>query len=206
MEMNRIEIKRGMVFLLDMKDMGGIGSEQKESTTGSNLRPCVIIQNNVGNKFSPCTIVALATSKINKAKLPTHVLLNKELGIEKDSVLMLEQIKTVDTRRLKHFCCMLPPDKMKELNKALEVSVEVGEAGEMLKGREIKIIKEKVTVIEELDIVIKSWLHKNKPVELIYEFIEERKARLEELKQFCEKNHIDYNIYYNDEIMSKKAV
>ena len=76
-------IKRGMVFLLDMTGMGAIGSEQGESVKGS-LRPCVIIQNDIGNRFSPTVVVALITSKMTKAKIPTHIRLDREKMAEID--------------------------------------------------------------------------------------------------------------------------
>ena len=91
-------IKRGDIFYADLRPV--VGSEQ------GGIRPVLIIQNNVGNRHSPTVICAAITSKMNKAKLPTHIEINAELyGIEKDSVILLEQLRTIDKRRLKDKVC-----------------------------------------------------------------------------------------------------
>ena len=93
-------IKRGDIFYADLRPV--VGSEQ------GGIRPVLIIQNNVGNRHSPTVICAAITSKMNKAKLPTHIEINAELyGIEKDSVILLEQLRTIDKRRLKDKVCHL---------------------------------------------------------------------------------------------------
>ncbi|MFY9436891.1 MAG: type II toxin-antitoxin system PemK/MazF family toxin, partial [Limnochordia bacterium] len=86
-------IRRGDIFYANLNPV--IGSEQ------GGVRPVLIIQNNIGNKYSPTTIIAAITSKIKKAKLPTHVELSAaEFNLEKDSVILLEQLRTIDKRRL----------------------------------------------------------------------------------------------------------
>ncbi len=86
-------VKRGEVYFADLNPV--VGSEQ------GGQRPVIIVQNNVGNKYSPTVIVAAITAKISKAKLPTHVEVRKdEVGLLKDSVILLEQIRTIDKRRL----------------------------------------------------------------------------------------------------------
>ena len=96
-------IKRGDIFYADLRPV--VGSEQ------GGIRPVLIIQNNVGNRHSPTVICAAITSKMNKAKLPTHIEINAELyGIEKDSVILLEQLRTIDKRRLKDKVCHLDSD------------------------------------------------------------------------------------------------
>ena len=86
-------IKRGDIFYADLRPV--VGSEQ------GGIRPVLIIQNNVGNRHSPTVICAAITSKMNKAKLPTHIEINAELyGIEKDSVILLEQLRTIDNHAL----------------------------------------------------------------------------------------------------------
>jgi toxin-antitoxin system, toxin component, mazF family len=98
-----------------------IGSEQ------GGIRPVLIVQNDVGNKHSPTIIVAAITSKQNKAKLPTHIELSaKRYDMERDSVILLEQLRTVDKRRLKDRVCHLDEDMMRQVNKGLMISLELG--------------------------------------------------------------------------------
>lgn len=93
--MTDIGIKRGDIFYADLRPV--VGSEQ------GGIRPVLILQNNMGNKHSPTTIVAMLTSKISKKELPTHITLHKEdaKGLPKDSVILCEQIRTIDKRRIK---------------------------------------------------------------------------------------------------------
>lgn len=108
-------IKRGDIFYADLRPV--IGSEQ------GGVRPVLIIQNDTGNKHSPTVICAAITSKMNKAKLPTHVEINAErYGIVKDSVILLEQVRTIDKSRLKEKVCHLDQDIMEKIDKALLIS------------------------------------------------------------------------------------
>lgn len=108
-------IKRGDIFYGDLSPV--IGSEQ------GGVRPVLVIQNDIGNKYSPTVIVAAITSQINKAKLPTHVELAAEsYGITKDSVILLEQIRTIDKKRLKERIGHLSEELMKQVDIALQVS------------------------------------------------------------------------------------
>ena len=111
-----MEIKRGDIYYADLNPV--IGSEQ-----GGN-RPVLVIQNNVGNKYSPTIIVSAITSKIYKAKIPTHIELSaKEYGLPKDSVILLEQLRTIDKMRLKEKIASLDDEKMQKVNNALEISL-----------------------------------------------------------------------------------
>ncbi len=111
-------MKRGDVFYADLRPV--IGSEQ------GGIRPVLIIQNDIGNKHSPTVICAAITSKMNKAKLPTHIELSSELyNMDKDSVVLLEQLRTIDKKRLKDKICHLDGEIMKRVNKALEISLEL---------------------------------------------------------------------------------
>jgi mRNA interferase MazF len=95
-----------------------VGSEQ------GGVRPVIIIQNDIGNKYSPTVIVAAITSQINKAKLPTHVEISSiEYGLNKDSVVLLEQIRTLDKKRLKEKIGHMKDDDMALVDEALLVSV-----------------------------------------------------------------------------------
>ena len=111
-------IKRGDVFYADLRPV--IGSEQ------GGIRPVLIIQNDIGNKHSPTVICAAITSKMNKAKLPTHIELEAErYQMVKDSVILLEQLRTIDKKRLKDKVCHLDDEIMKQVGEALRISLEL---------------------------------------------------------------------------------
>ena len=112
------KVKRGEIYYADLSPV--IGSEQ------GGIRPVLIVQNDTGNKHSPTVIVVAITSKMNKAKLPTHIeLSSKKYGIVKDSVILLEQIRTIDKSRLKEKVCHLDEDVIKRIDKALSISLSL---------------------------------------------------------------------------------
>ena len=109
-------IKRGDLYYADLSPV--VGSEQ------GGLRPILIVQNDTGNKYSPTVIAAAVTSSMTKAKLPTHIeLAANSFGLVKDSVVLLEQIRTLDKRRLKEKIGELNNDKMNKVNTALLISL-----------------------------------------------------------------------------------
>ena len=109
-------VKRGDIFYADLSPV--IGSEQ------GGVRPVLIVQNDIGNKYSPTVIVVAITSQINKAKLPTHLEISaKEFGLAKDSVVLLEQIRTLDKQRLKDKIGKCRPRFMEKVDKALYISL-----------------------------------------------------------------------------------
>ena len=111
-------MKRGDVYYADLRPV--VGSEQ------GGIRPVLIIQNDVGNKHSPPVICAASTSKMNKAKLPTHIELSTEqYDMDKDSVILLEQLRTIDKKRLKDKVCHLDARIMQKVNRALMISLEL---------------------------------------------------------------------------------
>ncbi len=113
--MSSVNVKRGDVFYADLSPV--VGSEQ------GGVRPVLIVQNDIGNKYSPTVICAAITSQINKAKLPTHIEIDaQKYGLIKDSVILLEQIRTVDKKRLKEKVCHLDQEMMQKVNHALEIS------------------------------------------------------------------------------------
>ena len=113
-------IKRGELYYADLSPV--VGSEQ------GGVRPVLVVQNDVGNKYSPTVIAAAVTSRINKAKLPTHIELNAvDYGLSKDSVVLLEQIRTLDKKRLKERIGELPLQTMKKVNVALLISLGFNE-------------------------------------------------------------------------------
>ena len=111
-------IKRGDIFYADLRPV--VGSEQ------GGIRPVLIIQNDIGNKHSPTVICAAITSKMNKAKLPTHIEIDSsEYAIVKDSVILLEQLRTIDKRRLKDKVCHLDKCILQKVDHALGISLEL---------------------------------------------------------------------------------
>ena len=111
-------IKRGDIYYADLRPV--VGSEQ------GGVRPVLIIQNDVGNKHSPTVICAAITSKMNKAKLPTHVELNtRRCAMVKDSVILLEQLRTIDKQRLKEKICHIDEELLRKVDTALMVSLEL---------------------------------------------------------------------------------
>ena len=111
-------IRRGDIYYADLRPV--VGSEQ------GGVRPVLIIQNDVGNKHSPTVICAAITSKMNKAELPTHVELNtRRCDMVKDSVILLEQLRTIDKQRLRERICHIDDELLERVNRALMVSLEL---------------------------------------------------------------------------------
>ena len=111
--MTVIKCKRGQIYFADLSPV--IGSEQ------GGMRPVLIIQNDIGNQHSPTTIVAPITSAQTKRKIPTHI----DCAVFKDSIILCEQIKCIDKRRLKNHICSLDENTMAQVDKAIRISLEV---------------------------------------------------------------------------------
>ena len=112
-------VKRGDIYYADLSPV--VGSEQ------GGIRPVLVLQNDIGNKYSPTVIAAAITSQINKAKMPTHIeLAAKDYGLNKDSVILLEQIRTIDKRRLREKIGRIDDGLMASVNNALSISFGLG--------------------------------------------------------------------------------
>lgn len=112
-------VKRGDIYYADLSPV--VGSEQ------GGVRPVLVIQNDIGNKYSPTVIAAAITSRINKAKMPTHIELTaKDYGLNKDSVILLEQIRTIDKKRLREKIGRIDDGLMDSVNAALSISFGLG--------------------------------------------------------------------------------
>ncbi|MBQ9429739.1 MAG: type II toxin-antitoxin system PemK/MazF family toxin [Clostridia bacterium] len=110
-----MSVRRGDIYYADLSPV--VGSEQ------GGLRPVLIVQNDVGNRYSPTVIAAAITSKMSKARLPTHIdIYADRVGLARDSVVLLEQIRTIDKRRLKEKMGHLDERMMNEVNAALSIS------------------------------------------------------------------------------------
>ena len=117
-----MEIRRGDIFYADLSPV--VGSEQ------GGVRPVLIIQNNVGNKYSPTIIAGAITSQLTKAKLPTHIEVKKgQFGLPKDSVILMEQLRTLDKRRLREKLGTLDRDTQRKVDKAILISLGFAENG-----------------------------------------------------------------------------
>ena len=122
-----MNIRRGDIFYADLRPV--VGSEQ------GGIRPVLIIQNDVGNRHSPTVICAAITSKMNKAKLPTHVEIQAGRDqIVRDSVILLEQLRTIDKRRLKDRVCHLDDEMLTRVDRALQVSLELSASDQQEAG------------------------------------------------------------------------
>ena len=116
--MKAVIIRRGDIYYADLRPV--VGSEQ------GGVRPVLIIQNDVGNRHSPTVICAAITSRMNKAKLPTHVELNRgSCDMIRDSVILLEQVRTIDKQRLKEKICDIDGELLQKVNEALMISLEL---------------------------------------------------------------------------------
>ena len=114
-----MSVRRGEIYYADLSPV--VGSEQ------GGVRPVLIVQNDVGNKYSPTVIAAAITSQKEKSKLPTHIEINAQnCGLAKNSVVLLEQIRTIDKKRMKERMGMLDEDAMYQVNSALSISFGLG--------------------------------------------------------------------------------
>ena len=112
---SNIPVKRGEIYYADLSPV--VGSEQ------GGIRPVLIIQNDVGNRYSPTVIAAAITSQRDKAKLPTHIELSAQsCGLQKDSTVLLEQVRTIDKKRLRERMGEITPETMNSINSALSIS------------------------------------------------------------------------------------
>ena len=190
-------IIRGDILYANMGE--GIGSEQ------GGIRPVICIQNNVGNKFSPTIIVAPLTSQQNKTKLPTHVEINEEgdTGLGKQSIVLLEQIKTLDKRRLLQKIGNCSQKTINNIDKALMISlgIEINKSNVIdniniynnnrVEKFDINRANNIGTSINKLENFINE--HYN---EVLIDIEDSIKMHLYELQNYCNKYQVDYRFYY----------
>lgn len=114
-----MKIKRGEIYYADLSPV--VGSEQ------GGIRPVLVVQNDMGNKYSPTVIAAAITSQKDKATLPTHIALPKGGGLQKESMVLLEQVRTIDKQRLRERMGEVEPEVMNQINRALQISFGLGD-------------------------------------------------------------------------------
>lgn len=194
-KINNMICKRGEIFYSDLN--GNMGSEQ------GGIRPVLIIQNDTGNRYSPTVIVAVLTSQINKAKIPTHIELSaKEFGLSKDSVILFEQIRTLDKRRLKEKICTLDEFTMKRVDNAIMVSLynqKPKTTFERLTKENQDYIVNKLNIIKECDTVLRFLTRVNGHKKDI-DIAEDEKFEAENaLMSFCYKHGLNCDEFYTQE-------
>jgi mRNA interferase MazF len=180
---------RGEIYYADFGV--GVGSEQ------GGIRPVIIAQNDVGNTYSPTVIVFAITSQINKAKLPIHVEAYSECGLALPSVILCEQVRTFDKRRLREFIGKAPRDIMDKVDKAIQVSLAVGDAKYTTMTRQEQIANIKSKLIVSTDTTLRELIQENVPLKTIEMFTEKRVNRINELKEYCKLNRLDYTRFYS---------
>lgn len=187
-------IKRGDVYWIDFGVQNG--SEQ------GGQRPAVVIQNDVGNKYSPTVIVCPITSRFNKKKdMPTHVPVKDyvKVGLTEESQILAEQIITKDKNKITGYIGNIGCETMDKVDKAIEISVQVGRAKQLIENRVIKSIETKVKKIKVLDsLLVEMFLSDgDRDFDVMKEIVNDRKNSLKDLEMFSNKYGIDYKNYYN---------
>jgi mRNA interferase MazF len=200
-------IRRGDIYYADLSPI--IGSEQ------GGVRPVVVIQNNIGNRYSPTVVVAAITSKSSrKTELPTHIRLRPDFGLDKDSVVLLEQIRTIDRKRLYVNIGCLNREVMTQIDKALAISIGLidfqhsnnDEKKESSENDNEEIVYESGKPVEVMELCLCS-----KCVSQFYDVYEQRlqrvdyNQRIKELCDYCSsRNGFDYII--TSDVKSEKAM
>lgn len=194
METNNVSrmIKRGDVFWINFGKENVVGSEQSKE-----LRPAIVIQNNIGNKFSPVIIVALITSKLGKRVMPTHVAIGTECGLETESIILGEQIKSIDKSRITSYVGKATRSIIDRVDRAIEISVSVGGAKYTTMSREEQLANIKAQQIHSVDTVLKELIQENESLKLIEKYTTKRMNRINELEAYCKLNKLDYTRFYS---------
>lgn len=194
-----VEIMRGDIFFADLGDDNIVGSEQR------GQRPVLIIQNNTGNKFSPTIQVAVITSQLSKAKLPTHVEVGCSQGLLVDSVILTEQIKTIDKQRLTTYIGKLDTKTLRKVNRAIAISLSVGEYEEL--NRTYIIIRNKISEIHRIEAAIQELDSHGLLSESMFKTLyDDMQHKLIVLEKFCSLNYINYLDYYKPLMYADKEM
>jgi len=174
--------KRGDIILCDLGL--GEGSEQ------SGQRPCVVIQNDVGNKFSTTIIVATITSSNRKAKIPTHVEVDERSGLDKPSLILCEQVRTVDKHRVKKYIGSVPRNVREKIDNALIISLEIFKRGELeVEEQVIKVKSLEETILDLANLTLTS--------KVTNHMVSKFNRELMILEDLCKENRLYLNGYYN---------
>lgn len=184
---------RGDVFFANLGDI----DRNEKTNEQKGIRPVMIIQNNIGNKFSPTLIVAPISSQILKTKLPTHVNLDHNyIGLEKESFVMLEQIRTLDKSKCLEFVGKVSKEDMDKIDLAALVSLDL---------KDKVVIEEKTRDIEQLDNVLYVAIQTGVQIsQFIENFTRERELAIQDLENYCAKRGLNYREYYKRNLQPKE--
>ncbi|EGT3606768.1 type II toxin-antitoxin system PemK/MazF family toxin [Clostridium perfringens] len=171
------------------------------------IRPVIIIQNDIGNKFSPTVIVAAVTSQVGKTKLPTHVGLDwRYIGLERQSMVMLEQIRTLDKRKLMGYIGKLSPNDTKKLNNAALVSLQLQE----IENKIYEEIYEKIEQIKFKEDQFKFGVETRvQASEYFDRLTRERGVLMKDLEEYCKSkglNHMEFLKEYEKRTSNKNNI
>lgn len=190
---NGIVIKRGDVLYVDLGTPGG--SEQ------GGVRPVIVVQNNIGNKYSPTFIGVSLTSQVTKATLPTHVEFKKgQFGLTEDSLFLGEQVRTLDKRRIKDKVGEIDAEHNKLIKEALEISMVLGETESKFMSRAEKDLNFRAGYIKELEITMNNVqkLGDEKTIRpLIDSILKQRENALKILELLCKQNKVSLDAIYH---------
>ena len=196
----KIQVWRGEIFYADIN--GNIGSEQ------GGIRPVLVVQNDIGNTYSPTTIVVMLTSELGKAKLPTHIELSSALhGLASDSVALFEQIRTIDKKRLREKICKLDELTMEKVDKALLVAIMAHKSRQpidRLPNTMQQIINRKLDNIYHYEGLLNSKDFKTPNFEQMCRM--EYDLCLEDLKVYCKRKDLRYEDYYKETLVKEIAM
>jgi len=184
------QCKRACIHWVDFGETKG--SEQ------GGIRPAIIIQNDIGNKYSPTVIVCPISSEIKKKELPTHVYLEnwRTYGLTKPSQVITEQIRTRDKAQLGDYIGCVDVDTMNKIDKAIEISVQVGSAKNIIEPREVRESKRKAQEIREIDSFLRMWFLKNDDMSKVQEYIKDREIMIKDLELYSTRYNLDYREFY----------
>jgi mRNA interferase MazF len=187
LNMDKFRVERGHIFTADLGEENIVGSEQRGE------RPVIVLGNDAECKFSPTIEIAVITSKISKKKLPVHVEIGRECGLLNDSVILIEQKKTIDRQRIKSFVGKASDEVMRKVDDALEMSLSIGAYAIDAMNRVERIIAEKIDLIHRYEATLMTL----KETGLLNDIsarmlIGKREHELSVLKKFCELNEIAY--------------
>lgn len=193
--------KRGEIYYVDL------GSKNREDSIQGGARPCLIIQNDIGNKYSPTIIIAPLTSKVNKKPLPTHVIISKEeLGTSCDSLVILEQITTVPLTKIEsHYIGKINEKTMLKINEAIEVSLGLKQTINLQ-----DIISSASNRLLEAEILYNNCMKNDLFSSELFQWSKQlKKQRMKELNDLCDKYGLDFHkvhIKYNNFIKNGGSV
>ena len=185
-------VKRGDIYYADLSPV--IGSEQ------GGIRPVLIIQNDMGNKYSPTVIIAAITSQINKAKLPTHVeISSQEYGLNKDSVILLEQVRTIDKKRIIARKGHVDNATMQLIDNAKDISMSELKPKSLLERLQKDMRDYIITTLKdvnEYEITVEKMKYEDMEKSSISFMIKKKLLLLDKFIKYCKQNQLDYEAFY----------